>query len=303
MPRAAEDVRAPDRRPDASMSLLNDIFAHPLDPGYQEAADQRAAREQRDEALPQEAVSVREAVTETRRRRRFSPLLLTGALAIGLLVSLALIDVRDDADAISAERDRLIERVREEERSASELEVQLAEVQQEVLELEAQQLDDVAAGDQLRERSLQRQLAVGSRAVEGPGIVVEVEDAAEATGASGDLGRILDIDLQQLVNGLWAAGAEAVSINGHRVTPLTSIRTAGNVIQINFTNLVPPYEVSAIGDDRVLATTFDEGPGGQWLRASAEQYGVQYSIRNADSLELPGVPVSVRHAEAGGSAT
>lgn len=300
MPRAAEDVRAPDRRPDASMSLLNDIFANPLDPGYQEAVDTRAVQEQREEALPGEPI--RETMA-TRGRRRFSPLLLTGALAIGLLVSLALIDVRDDADAVSVERDRLIERVRAEEQSASELEDQLAEVQQEVLELEARQLDGVAAGDQLRERSLQRQLAVGSRAAEGPGVVVEVDDAAETTGDSGDLGRILDIDLQQVVNGLWAAGAEAVSINGHRVTPLTSLRSAGNVIQINFTNLVPPYEVSAIGDDRVLATAFDEGLGGQWLRASAERYGVEYSIRNADSLELPGVPVSVRHAGAGESAT
>ena len=38
---------------------------------------------------------------------------------------------------------------------------------------------------------------------------------------------VLDTDLQRLVNGLWAAGAEAIAINGHRLTNLTAIRHGG----------------------------------------------------------------------------
>ena len=39
--------------------------------------------------------------------------------------------------------------------------------------------------------------------------------------------RSSDPDLQKLVNGLWQAGAEAISINGQRLTNLTAIRHAG----------------------------------------------------------------------------
>ena len=40
----------------------------------------------------------------------------------------------------------------------------------------------------------------------------------DAPGATTDKQQVLDQDLQQLVNGLWLVGAEAISINGHRLT-------------------------------------------------------------------------------------
>ena len=54
------------------------------------------------------------------------------------------------------------------------------------------------------------------------------------------------------MNGLWTAGAEAISINGQRLTVLTAIRNGGPVINVNSRPLAPPYTVQAIGDPRTL---------------------------------------------------
>ena len=56
-------------------------------------------------------------------------------------------------------------------------------------------------------------------------------------------GRVLDRDLQELVNGLWAAGAEAVSVDGQRLTARTAIRSAGEAVLVDFRPLSPPYVV------------------------------------------------------------
>ena len=55
-----------------------------------------------------------------------------------------------------------------------------------------------------------------------------------------DTGRVLDRDLQVMVNALWAAGAEAIAINGQRLTARSAIRYAGEAILLDFRPLVPP---------------------------------------------------------------
>ena len=94
------------------------------------------------------------------------------------------------------------------------------------------------------------ELAAGTGAVGGPGLRVTVEDApvtrADPEAADPDL-RVQDVDLQVVVNGLWAAGAEAVAVNGQRLTALTAIRTAGSAILVDLAPLSSPYVVEAVG--------------------------------------------------------
>ena len=55
-----------------------------------------------------------------------------------------------------------------------------------------------------------------------------------------------------MVNALWAAGAEAISINGQRLGPTTAIRFAGEAVLVDFRPVTNPYEISAIGDPDTL---------------------------------------------------
>jgi uncharacterized protein YlxW (UPF0749 family) len=158
-------------------------------------------------------------------------------------------------------------------------------------------------GAQLAERARLLELLAGETPVTGPGLRITLADAPSASAGSGtdprqgttaDQGRVLDRDLQTVVNGLWAAGAEAVAVNGQRLTARSAIRYAGQAILVDFSPLVPPYVVQAVGDAAGLQTRFAAGAAGAYLQALRDNYGVQAAIVPSANLELPG---------AGGSTT
>lgn len=280
------------------MSLLNNIFAQPLDPGY-EAAARRAEQERQAAAAGaaggdddgDTAGAAAPATSAGAPRRggigRLSPALLLGGLALGVLFTAAVLQVRDSATVVTAERESLIERIRAEEMHAENLQQQAADLEDEIATLEDRQLQNSAAGQALRDDVQGLQAIAGTVAVEGPGIRVVLDNAPEGEDVDDpDLARVLDIDVQQVVNGLWLSGAEAISVNGQRLTPLTAIRSVDFVVQVNYRPLTPPYEIVAVGDSRTLASRFSEGVGGQWLRAASDA-GIEYSINNEDHVELP----------------
>lgn len=106
-----------------------------------------------------------------------------------------------------------------------------------------------------------RKLA-GLVSVEGKGAVVSIVDTDPITfegttdenaieGYSGSY-VIDDEDLRWLVNILFANGAQAISINGHRLISTTAIRNVGDTIQIDTRTIQPPFELKALGDPDVL---------------------------------------------------
>ncbi len=99
----------------------------------------------------------------------------------------------------------------------------------------------------------------------------------------------MDRDLQILVNGLWSAGAEAISINGQRLTALSAIREASEAITVNFRSLTRPYTVTAIGDPDQLAARFVESDGGTWWFNLKSLYDMRFDLTSKDSVTLPAV--------------
>ena len=55
------------------------------------------------------------------------------------------------------------------------------------------------------------------------------------------------LGLVEIVNALKNAGAEAISINGERITNTTAITCIGNVVKINGEKIGSPFEIKAIG--------------------------------------------------------
>ena len=138
--------------------------------------------------------------------------------------------------------------------------------------LEARQLRSDASAQGLldRTRAAPGQDRHDPRA--GPGVRVVVDDAP---GADSARNQVLDTDLQRLVNGLWEAGAEAIAINGQRLTNLSTIRHAGGRDHGERRSLRPPYVVSAIGNQDTLPARFAE--------TSAVRHGWTCSARSACS--------------------
>jgi hypothetical protein len=76
---------------------------------------------------------------------------------------------------------------------------------------------------------------------------------------------ISDRNLQDLVNALWAAGAEAVDVNGQRLTALTAIRSAGEAVLVDFRPLSPAVRRAGVGDAADLQVELLDGPTGRRL--------------------------------------
>ncbi len=150
-------------------------------------------------------------------------------------------------------------------------------------------------------------LLSGATPVEGPGVKLVVDDAKDTDQGGGgpressgfaDTGRVRDRDMQRVVNGLWESGAEAIAINGQRLTALSAIRAAGDAILVDNRPLVPPYTVFAVGDGKKLATVFGDSADGQYLQALKESFDIRTSISEQAKVRLPAAPsLIVRTAE------
>ena len=112
------------------------------------------------------------------------------------------------------------------------------------------------------------------------------QDGQDSTGS--DQGRVLDRDLQIVVNGLWAAGAEAIAINGERLTSLSAIRSAGQAILVDYRPLVPPYVIEAIGDPTRLQAGFADDIAGPYVQSLEDNYGVRVNVADETAMTLPG---------------
>jgi len=97
-------------------------------------------------------------------------------------------------------------------------------------------------------------MLAGLTSLEGPGVVVTISDSKEKLPEEGDASSYIvhDTDLRSVVNELFSAGAEAISINDERLITTSSIRCVGNTILVNNRRCAPPFEIKAIGDSDVL---------------------------------------------------
>ena len=93
-------------------------------------------------------------------------------------------------------------------------------------------------------------------------------------------------DLQKLVNGLWQVGAEAISINGQRLTAVSPIRDAGSAITVNYRSLRRPYTLSVIGDRQSMEARLLDTAGGQAWR-TLQSIGLQFDTETEDTMVLP----------------
>lgn len=217
------------------------------------------------------------------------------AAAGGFVLSAALLTGREAAEMRHSRHDELVALVEARHEHVEALEEQLDELRQELDAVE--QAADPAGG--LRREVRHTEHAAGLSALAGPGVRLRLEDARSEcpTGDPADC-RIRDRDLQAAVNTLFAAGAEAIAVNGQRVVATTAIRNAGSAVLVNYHVLGPPYDVAAIGDPERLAAGVRESDLARDFEVWTERYGLGFDVETVDELTLPAYGGSLRTREA-----
>lgn len=220
--------------------------------------------------------------------RRQRTLIATVALGLAGFVLALGVSARIINDPIVDEqRTALIERVQAADARQDELLGQTSQLREEVEAARAAELERALGGAALASSIAAAELATGYVAVTGPGVVVTLSDAPVADGElPDDLEQVLDSDVQRAVNGLWSAGAEAIAVNGGRLTARSAIRSAAGAILVNYRPLRPPYRVEAIGSDQLL-DRFLASQDAAELRGISEQFGIGFTSESAGDLLLP----------------
>jgi uncharacterized protein YlxW (UPF0749 family) len=137
-------------------------------------------------------------------------------------------------------------------------------------------------------RALDREVQVlgvvaGTVPVHGPGLEMRI------------VGPIQDFELEDALNDLRNAGAEAFALDGYRLVAGTPITSRGDELLIDGHRVAPPYDLRVIGDPIQLQAAAD-------VSASSLQTRVQVSIERKDDVAIPEVltPRPLIYAQLGG---
>jgi uncharacterized protein YlxW (UPF0749 family) len=193
-------------------------------------------------------------------------------------------------------------------KTLSDLEISIASEQTEIdnirkrTEEAEQKLDEYrrlmsdvdAAGLQeslLAELSAYKELTA-STAVHGPGVRVVLSDSAEDIPVWADVNAFIvhDTDILRIVSDLSKGGAEAISINGHRIYSDSTIYCNGYTVRVNDVPEARPFVIEAIGDPaRLSAAMIGPNSYGVLLR---EYYGLVFRVQVEPDISLPARPGS-----------
>ena len=220
------------------------------------------------------------AETPTWRRWWDGTIVFALCVACGFGVAVSVSDLLAARSLGESTRSALTERIAQQRKINSELQSSIDELNGELAMLsipgKAGGIDDTA-----ERRGAQRD------ALRGPGISVTLNERAEAR----DSDRVRDTDLRMVINALWSAGAEGISLNGTRLSPSTTVRAAGGAILVDLHAVSPPYTIHAIGASEQLRVALRSGSTGSYFAALESAYGITLRTANLSAVELPPAPM------------
>jgi uncharacterized protein YlxW (UPF0749 family) len=259
---------APEPPPGARRGLLDQITATSLDEDYAHVSRRRAA----------------EGTVAPSGRGRVGAVALVVLAVFGVLVATAGVQTARDADEVASSRASLVAQANDRRAGLAQRRATLQRLQAEVATAQSRRTTSAGEITSLRARVGRLGLLAGFAATRGPGVEVHVDDAPKARTVQQV---VQSGDLQKLVNGLWQVGAEAVSINGQRITSLTAIRDAADAVTVNFASLSRPYTVSAVGNPKDMGARLLDTAGGETWLALQSSYGLKFDVETKDSMVLP----------------
>lgn len=163
---------------------------------------------------------------------------------------------------------------------------ELAQVRAEVDRLSRSKGGDSTLESQVQAASRQ----AGLTAVKGPAVAVSLTDApadVNPAGVDQDLLVVHQQDIQAVVNALWQGGAEAMTIQGIRVTSTTAVKCVGNTIVLHGVPYAPPYRVVAIGDRARLAAALADSKAIQIYQEYVRAYRLGYQQESLAEVTMP----------------
>lgn len=224
-------------------------------------------------------------------------LTLVACLVAGLMITTGALASRGGGDLRPDRNTDLVDLVRAEATRNAELTARLAQLRTEVDALAASQ----DAGDPLAAKLDDLALQTGMTPVTGPAVTVTLSDApldVKPPGVDEDLLIVHQQDIQAVVNALWSGDAEAMTVQGQRVTSTTGIKCVGSTVVLHGVPYAPPYVITAVGDPQRLTRALAESRYLAIYQQYVDAYGLGYSQTVAAEAALPGYQGSLELSNA-----
>ncbi len=261
------------------MSLLTKLMERPLDPSYAAAAERRRAA-----GLPPG-------------RGTRSPLVVIAATGLGFLFVVAALVLRPAGTTASRDKALLIGQIQGYQEHGDAQAGQVSAFRAQISAFQRAALGSQQSA--LTEELARLGLLTGEVAAAGPGLVLTVDDAPGTHSDSGvdprasggfAQGRVTSLDLQVIANGLWQSGAEAMSVNGQRLTARAAIRFAGEAILVDYRPLTPPYVITVVGEGQAMQSRFAATSAGSYLKSLGDTFKIPSDTKVADRVAVPRSP-------------
>jgi uncharacterized protein YlxW (UPF0749 family) len=263
------ELFSPERRPDlpehVTTPLLALITTRSLDEDYAHVAQRKSERGE-PPASP---------------RRVWATAAVVGVF--GLLVAVAAVQTSRDADVQELGRATLIAQIDDGRAEVDALQREIRTLADARTAAEERNQTLAAQSQDLEARVRRLEVVTGFTPVRGEGVRITVTNPQ----SDDPNDEVRDEDLATLVDGLWEAGAEAIAINGVRLTALSGIRNTGRAVFVNSEPVTPPYIVEAIGDNATLQSRLlDTSQGRAWF-GLVNGLGFGYQAENVNMVRLP----------------
>ncbi len=210
-------------------------------------------------------------------------------LVLGFLVAAQLATDGPRVRYTTQERTPLVETVSEMQGQQDDLKARILDLRDHIQRIQGVGQGSADVVRQINASLQQARIAAGLIPLTGTGIVIQLEDSRAIVPTDGSESDYLvgSRDIRLVVEELWGSGAEAIAVNGERLTPTSAIIDVGASLLVNSAYLTFPYQISALGPadlyDRLSAS-----PGFvEFVRARADAYGIGISLAEPESVDMP----------------
>lgn len=219
-------------------------------------------------------------------------------LGLGFLIAAQLASEGPRIRYTSQERTPLVETALDLQAQQESLKTQILEIRAEIGRLEETGQGGAAVTQDLNRQLEAARIAAGLTAMTGPGLVIQLSDSSIPAPDGNDRDYLVaGRDVLAVVEELWLAGAEAIAVNGERVTAATAVVDIGGSVLVNSAYITAPYEVRAIGPGDMFDRLTSSPGFVDFIRARAETFGIGVGYAVQDAVDLPAYAgaVSLRH--------
>lgn len=197
-------------------------------------------------------------------------------LLLGLLITVQFRTQQDYLrDLPQQKTDDLVLLLRKTNDKNEELEKTLAELESQQNSFNTNISEDETLIKQMNQEISTQQIALGLKAVEGPGVTITIPANQP----------IMYYDIIDIINELWNCQAEAIAVNDHRITSWTKIYwTEQTELTIDGQAVAFPCTIKAIGDPDKLLSGLNLLGG---VLSNLATYGINPTVNEEEELSLP----------------